>query len=99
MIIFSAGMSNSFSVYTLLFLFKVASALVFGGLGGAPLLLDFRDLDIPSFWLFRFDLLFFMPDLFVACFDFTVVVLDGAMMFACGLMNFKAGEVAIKDKR
>lgn len=76
----SAGIPNSFSVYTLLFFLRVAKLPAgFCGFGGGPLPFGFFDFTTPSFWGFAFPLLFRIPDLLVACFDLTVDVRDGAI--------------------
>jgi hypothetical protein len=85
---FSAGISNSFSVYTLLFFFNVARfPALFCGFGGGPLLFGFFDFETPSFWGFELVLLFLIPDLLVACLDFTVEVREGAIVNLCDEMD------------
>ena len=84
-IIFKAGMPSSFSVYILLFFFKVARfPLLFCGFGGGPLACGFLelplDLETPSGWGLELVLLLRMPDLLAACLDFTVEVLEGAIL-------------------
>lgn len=80
-IIFNAGISNSFSVYTFLLFFNVGRLpALFCGFGGRPLPFGFLDFETPSFSGLELDLLFLIPDLFVACFDFTVDVREGAIV-------------------
>lgn len=80
-IIFSAGIPNSFSVYTLLFFFSVARfPALFCGLGGGPLLFGFLLFETPSPCGLLAVLLFRIPDLLVACLDFTVDVREGAIV-------------------
>jgi hypothetical protein len=59
------------------------------------LLFGFFDLDFetPSLWGLELVLLFLIPDLLVACFDFTVEVRDGAIVCGC------SGEKLEADKR
>lgn len=93
-------MPSSFSVYILLFFFSAARLLApFCGFGGAPLLFGFFDFDTPSLWGFVLVLLFRIPDLFVACFDFTVDVLEGAIVTLSRWMSScKKIIEAIKDR-
>jgi len=80
-IIFSAGIPSSFSVYTLLFFLNVARVpALFCFLGGGPLPFGFRDFETPSPCGLPLLLLFIIPDLFAACFDLMVDVLEGAIL-------------------
>ena len=78
---FSVGMPNSFSVYTLFFFLCAGPSTDFNG--GALLLGGFLFFETPSACGLLLFLLFLMPDLLAACFDFTVEVRDGAIALKC----------------
>lgn len=78
---FSVGMPNSFSVYTLCFFLCAGPRTDFNG--GALLLGGFLCFETPSLCGLLLFLLFRIPDLLAACLDFTVEVRDGAIVLSC----------------
>lgn len=85
--VFSFGMSNSFSVYTRFFLFFMSAERT-----GRPLIwvaglgpLGFLDLRTPSDCGLLADLLPLMPELLAACLFFTVRVRETPILSVCCL--------------
>ena len=73
--------------------------MLFWGFGGGPLPFGFRCFETPSLCGFPLLLLFLIPDLFAACFDLTVDVLEGAIVVLwCWLCEMVGLVVTIKDR-
>ena len=96
MTIFNAGIPNSFSVYVLRFFFSTGPPVDFNG--GALLFGGFLCFETPSPCGLVLFLLFRMPDLFAACFGFTVEVREGAIVLCLRNCERNVGQGIILEK-